>query len=204
VPSRLGCRFADDRLDDEGGHRLLFIGSSQTVGAGAEDGEGTFFARVHRTLSRALAPTSLESLNAAVSGANSHRLLRIYRARYARFRPDLVVINLGNNDAHARFAQGLSGFLALNQRLGIQAVLIEEANSAERRQSALHRKHEIMRALAKRNGVPIYGLDAFFNQPGIIDSGLLWWDHVHLSPYGHAVAANWLAPKLLPFFAHAP
>ena len=33
---------------------------------------------------------------------------------------------------------------------------------------------------------------------GVLDSGRLWWDNVHLSSYGQALTAAWLAPLMLP------
>jgi hypothetical protein len=84
---------------DKSTYRVLFIGSSQTVGAGAKDLEDTFFVRVHHYLSQAISPKfHLESVNFSVSGYRAEKLLRDFKSRYRDFPPDLVVINLSFND----------------------------------------------------------------------------------------------------------
>jgi lysophospholipase L1-like esterase len=187
------------------GFRLLFIGSSQTIGAGAENVRETFFARTHQILSADLAPVPLESLNASVSGATAEYLLEEYRKQYIQFRPDLVVIDLGNNDPADGFGKGLAGFLEENKRAGIQTILLEEANSFEAaRFDNLRRNHETMERLAVEYRVPVYPLHNFLNQPDVRDTGFIWWDIVHLTSYGQAVVSQWLAPRIRIAFDRLP
>jgi hypothetical protein len=83
---------------DKSTYRVLFIGSSQTVGAGAKDLEDTFFVRVHHYLSQAISPKfHLESVNLSVSGYHAEKLLHDFKSHYRDFPPDLVVINLAFN-----------------------------------------------------------------------------------------------------------
>ncbi len=110
-------------------YRILFIGSSQTVGAGAEKLEDTFFVHVHKYLSLKI---DVESINASVSGKSSGFLLNEYRNKYVQLKPDVVIINLSNNDLSTlQFVDNMNEFLNLNQSAGIQTLFLEEANSGE-------------------------------------------------------------------------
>jgi len=182
-------------------YRVLFIGSSQTVGAGARGLEETFFVRVHRSLSAAIAPKfRLESVNSSVSAYRAADLLREYQSRYRDLRPDLVVINLSNNDQRSRekFAVAMTGFLELNRAAGIQTILLQEANSPE---MADHKRllanHEVLRQLGEKYHVSVLPLHGFLSQSARLGNGALWWDPVHLTSFGQEVTAGWLAPQLL-------
>jgi len=172
-------------------YRVLFVGTSQTIGAGALTLEDTFFALVHRYL-RDVTPGSiyLESINVSVSGSHSPLLLKEYDDNYLKFRPDIVVINL--------FGTAIDGFLKQNELYGIKTILLENANTSEKYDTDdLLSNHEALRRLAKRYNVPVYSLHNFLSQPTIAGSGALWWDYAHLTSYGQGVVGRWLAPKVL-------
>jgi lysophospholipase L1-like esterase len=182
-------------------YRVLFVGTSQTIGAGALTLEDTFFALVHRYL-RDVIPGSiyLESINISVSGSHSPVLLKEYDDNYLKFRPDVVVINLSGNDQGqtSQFEAAIDGFLKQNELYGIKTILLEEANSSEKYDTDdLLSNHEALRRLAKRYNVPVYSLHNFLSQPTIAASGALWWDYAHLTSYGQGVVGRWLAPKVL-------
>jgi lysophospholipase L1-like esterase len=182
-------------------YRVVFVGTSQTMGAGALTLEDTFFALVHRYL-RDVIPGSiyLESINISVSGSHSPLLLKEYDENYLKFRPDIVVINLSSNDQGqtSQFEAAIDGFLKQNELYGIKTILLEEANPSEKYDTDdLLSNHEALRRLAKRYNVPVYPLHNFLSQPIIAGSGALWWDTGHLTSYGQGVVGRWLAPKIL-------
>ena len=182
-------------------YRVLFVGTSQTIGAGALTLEDTFFALVHRYL-RDVIPGSiyLESINISVSGSHSPLLLKEYDENYLKFRPDIVVINLPNTDQgqKGQFEAAIDGFLKQNELYGIKTILLEEANTSEKHDTDdLLSNHEVLMRLAKRYNVPVYSLHNFLSQPIIAGSGALWWDDFHLTSYGQGVVGRWLAPKIL-------
>jgi hypothetical protein len=169
-------------------YRVLFVGASQTVGAGALTLEDTSFALVHRYL-RDVIPGSiyLESINIS---SPSPELLKEYDDKYLKFRPDIVVINL--------FGTAIDGFLKQNELYGIKTILLENANTSEKYDTDdLLSNHEALGRLAKRYNVPVYSLHDFLSQPTIAGSGALWWDDGHLTSYGQRVVGRWLAPKVL-------
>ncbi|MCX5796133.1 MAG: SGNH/GDSL hydrolase family protein [Elusimicrobia bacterium] len=179
-------------------YRILFVGTSQAVGAGAPRLADTFPFLTHAALVKALGPSRpIETLNMAVSGSDSVALLDDYRRLYSRFRPDLVVLDLSSNDRPEQLASGIEGFLSLNKAAGIRSILLKEANSNESPYpDGLLRKHRLLDEAARRYSVPVYDLHGFLNAPAVFQTGWLWWDQVHLTPYGQELAAEWLAPKL--------
>ena len=175
-------------------YRILFVGTSQAVGAGAAHLADTFPFLVHAALGRS---RPLETLNMAVSGSDSVALLGDYRRVYSRFQPDLVVLDLSSNDRPERLVLGIEGFLSFNKAAGIRSLLLKEANSNEAPYPyGLLQKHRLLDEAARRFGVPVYDLHRYLNDPAVFRTGFLWWDIVHLTPYGQALAARWLAPKV--------
>ena len=78
--------------------RVAFLGTSQTYGSGAERISETFVARCHGLLAQALGDISVETYNFSISGSNSTELLGKYAESWRFSQPDLLVINLSNND----------------------------------------------------------------------------------------------------------
>ncbi len=189
-------------------YRIIFIGTSQTIGVGANRLEDTFYVRTHLYL-RAGIPASihLESINISVSGSNSKSLLKDYEQDYLKLRPDIVLINLANNDKwNKKFFPEISSILKKNKLSGIKTVLLEEASGQgdSSHRFALLTNHKELRKLAQLYNIPVYPLHEYLNQPSLSSSGTVWWDHVHLTSYGHELVAHWLAPKLLKELQSSP
>jgi lysophospholipase L1-like esterase len=176
------------------GYRVLFIGTSQTVGACAQKLEHSFFVRTSRIMN---ASQKLESLNMSVSGSDSNRLFDDYEKHYLRFAPDLAVINLSVNDRLIGFEEEIEKFVSLNQSLGIKTVLIEEASFSEFQPEKMAKMHQILRQVGERYNLPVYPLHDFLDQLSVKSTGWLWCDMVHLTSYGQDLVAQWLAPKLV-------
>jgi lysophospholipase L1-like esterase len=189
------------RKSDKSTYRVLFIGSSQTVGAGAKDLEDTFFVRVHQYLSEAISPKfHLESVNLSVSGYRAEKLLRDFQSRYRDFPPDLVVINLSFNDGRSaeNFFTAMTEFLDFNETAGIKTILLEEAYSTETDPPrGLFANHQVLRRLGRKYRVPVLPLHDFLSESAKLGNGRLWWDQVHLTSYGQELTADWLAPQIL-------
>lgn len=178
--------------------RVIFAGTSQTIGAGAKNLEETFFVKTHRQLAANLSPLLLESINISISAVSPPVLLQEYEQKYLRLEPDLMVINLGTNGMNEELASGLSGFLEINRSHHISTVIILEPNSSEI-ETTIKEKHQIMRSLGAKENIPILDLQAYLSNPSVDRSGALWWDFVHLTSYGHSLVAEWLSLQLLPY-----
>ncbi|HUK39597.1 MAG TPA: SGNH/GDSL hydrolase family protein [Candidatus Acidoferrales bacterium] len=189
------------KSDKSSTYRVLFIGSSQTIGAGAEDLEDTFFVRVHHYLSEAIAPKfHLESINLSVSSYRAEELLPDFKSRFRDFPPDLVVINLSFNDRDSpeNFLAAMTGFLDFDKAAGIKTILLEEAYSGETDSpQGLSANHQVLRRLGRKYHVPVLPLHDFLSESAKLGNGTLWWDQVHLTSYGQELTAAWLAPQVL-------
>jgi len=182
----------------EGTIRVGFLGSSQTFGLGAETVDDTFVARIQRLLSADLpAGSALECLAFASPGWRSADLLRRYREAWGHSDPDILVVNLSNNDMDPEeLASNLRQLVEFNRTRGIRTRLVLEPNAREADVITLLEKHAAVRGVAKEFDVPVWDLHAYLNRDDVFDSGFVWWDHVHLTSYGHRLVAQWLAVHL--------
>ena len=53
-----------------------------------------------------------------------------------------------------------------------------------------------MRSIAVESGVPLADLSAHFGSDGVHDSGLFWWDTIHMTSLGNEVTAEFLIPHV--------
>ncbi|HTO78912.1 MAG TPA: SGNH/GDSL hydrolase family protein [Methylocystis sp.] len=82
--------------------RLLAIGSSSTVGVGASSNGKAYPAQLEAILEHALQGTDLEIISRGVSGETANVAAERLRSEVALAKPDLVLWQLGTNDAIAR------------------------------------------------------------------------------------------------------
>jgi lysophospholipase L1-like esterase len=178
--------------------RVAFLGTSQTYGIGAERISETFVARCHRLLAQALGDISVETYNFSFSGPNSTELLSKYAESWRFSEPDLLVINLSNNDrVPDTLTANLRTLAHLARAAGGRVVFLLEPNAAEVEHRGLREKHSAIQRLGQELGVPVWNLDGYLSSDPVYDSGMMWWDKVHLTSYGHGVVAEWLAPQML-------
>lgn len=174
-----------------GGRPILYIGSSQTWGAGSLSGV-TWVDQVQKALEQA-GGRAVPYVNTGIPGQTAPNLLRFYREEWLRYDPRLVVINLGSNDKNPRkFREALAGFISLNRSRGIKTLLILEANALHTPNGMLPEMHAAMRQVAAEHDVPLIDLHGALMQRQ--EEGFLWWDFVHLSDLGQRFAAEHIAP----------
>jgi lysophospholipase L1-like esterase len=178
--------------------RVAFLGTSQTYGSGAETISETFVARCHRLLAQALGDISVETYNFSISGSNSTELLSKYAESWRFSRPDLLVINLSTNDGKIdTLIENLRTLAHQTRVAGGRVVFLLEPNAAEGKYRGLREKHSAIQRLGQELRVPVWNLDGYLSSNPVYDSGMMWWDKVHLTSYGHGVVAEWLAPQML-------
>ena len=162
---------------------VLFLGTSQTWGEGAallEDG---------MTWRAAALLPGVEVVNAARQGSNSPELAQRYENYLNRFQPDLIVVNLGHNDGREMLEGGLERIASWK----VPLLFVLEGNSPENPPEArpfLNQKHAVMRSVAQKHGIPL--IDLHEHLRGQANTGLLWWDFVHPTSYGHRLAGEFL------------
>jgi len=175
--------------------RILFVGSSQTWGAGARHQEDAFVARICSLLDKD--GGRHECINSGICGEWAPSLVGLYEKEWSRFRPQLVVVNLGNNDGDPQaFGEALEELARFNRQRGIAMLFVMEANSTESDTTSLERKHGIMREVAARHQIRVADLHHYLAEHR--DDGFLWWDFVHLTSFGHSLAAGYLIAEIRP------
>jgi lysophospholipase L1-like esterase len=191
VAARVTRRLAEEPA---GRRRILFVGSSQTWGAGAMRASEGYVERLAARLEQDF-PGHFQCLNVAVCGAYASTQWAAFEAQWARTEPELAVIDLGNNDKDPRaFEQGIERFLAYGREHGVRVVLVLEPNYDRHDNPALRANHALLRALGERYGVPVVDVHAEVARRA--GEGFVWWDHVHPTSFGHALLAEILYPRL--------
>jgi lysophospholipase L1-like esterase len=186
------------RTAAENTRRVLFMGTSQTWGAGASEQAATFVEVLEKKLNEnATRGIRLECMNTGISGLKSFQLLKLYRREWIEFEPRVIVAIVGNNDRRMdRLQSSLEKMIELSAEAGIQPVLVLEANSAERGNRFLSAKHRVMRRVGRSYGVPVIDMHAYLGSR--YDDGFLWWDYVHLTDFGQQLMAEKLYEELAP------
>lgn len=166
---------------------VLLLGTSQTWGEGAALLEDSLSYRAAATL------PGVELINAGRQGSNSPELAQRYEAYLKDLQADLLVVNLGHNDGKEMLAESLERMAGW----GVPLLFVLEANSPENPPGArpfLEDKHRVMREVAARHGLPLVDLHAWMK--GQAGTGLLWWDFVHPTSYGHRLAGEFLGQAI--------
>jgi len=179
----------------EGIRRILFLGSSQTFGCGAQEPEECFVSLLEARLNQTAAGGKhFECLKAAIPGATSTELLYGYEQGWKNYAPELVVVNLGCNDRNPEtFADNLRRIAALNQEAGIKTLFVLEALSDETAPNGSP-NYAIMTQVAQELKVPLFNGYECLHQRR--DDGFLFWDVVHLTSFGHQVAEQCMEPVI--------
>jgi lysophospholipase L1-like esterase len=191
-------RYANLKRPDE--HRILFIGTSQTWGAGAKNPEDTFANEFQDRLNLQ-GNSRFTVINGGISALTSTQLLDLYRTQWLDLDLDTVVINLSNNDSTGmEFEDNLMEMVLLGNTRDIRTVLVLEPNTIENNDTRSHQKlldnHESMRRVAAANDLLLIDMPARLNDH--YDDGFLWWDKVHLSSFGQSLFADVLMDELAP------
>ncbi|MHB2017797.1 MAG: SGNH/GDSL hydrolase family protein [Candidatus Xenobia bacterium] len=169
--------------------RIMFVGSSQTWGSGADSEADIWVRRVERALG------DVECVNCGVCGLTSERLLALYRNYWMRMQPQLVVIDLAFNDTDPQvLAANLRRFCTLNAQHGIRTLLIPEPCCNEAPNPGMVAKHAAVAAVAHEMHVDLLEMQPWMDSHA--QDGYLWWDWVHLTTFGQALFAERLTPVL--------
>ena len=170
-----------------GARRILFLGSSQTWGAGAADAEDVWIARLERLWNPAPASaTQYELINAGISGLRARRVRELYETRWRAWKPDAIVVVLGANDRDpAVLSRELVALAGAARNDGAHVVFVPEPESTERRyrNDPPAESQAAVRDAAARADVPLLEVHASLAEAST--GGFLWWDRVHLTSYGH-------------------
>jgi len=140
-------------------------------------------------------------VNGGLNGGKARQVADMYLENFLRFRPSLVVVNLGCNDGSAdptrprpNYAVQLQRIVDANKEAGIPTLLVNEAVSVEQFEDGLP-INDVMPTIAAVED-SVYFADAFAELKSKYHTGFLFWDLVHPTDYGHALLADFLAPRI--------
>lgn len=173
-------------------YRIVFVGSSQTWGSGAPTLQTTFVSIAAAKLQKKI---PVEIINSGLEGVSSAELLPAYSKWIVYLKPDMVVINLSNNDRGdvEAFAANLQRFVNMNANAHIATVFILEANSQEMGRN-IDKAHVTMHNIGRSYAIPIIDLHSYLLSQN--SNGIIWWDYVHPTEFGHRLAGQYIADRL--------
>ena len=177
--------------------RILFLGSSQMAGRGAALVQDSIAVQAYEALRNAGMGDEVVIINGSKEGTTSNDLLERCKDRLFLFQPEIVMINLSVNDLPKTFRKGLEGLSAWASTIHARVIFIQEANSLEVPKRFLSRKHSIMTEVARSTNAPMFPLHAHMSGGSIYDSGMIWWDPVHMTSYGQQKAGEFIAEQLI-------
>jgi len=171
-----------------GVRRILVLGTSQTWGSGAARPEDVWVRRLEAALNQsARLGERFELIDAGLPGERAEKLREHFEESWVAWRPELVLVNLGNNDRDpAVLARELERIARRAREAGSRVAFVPEPNCIESRSErslrGLRANHAAMREVAGRLGIPVVEVhEALVAER---DGGFLWWDRVHLTSYG--------------------
>lgn len=175
--------------------RVVFMGRSQTWGAGARNEAETFVRRIEGKLNSAsYSNRNIECINAGISGTMPLMdLVDIYSKNLIGLKPQLTVISLSNKEPDpAHFSSALKRLVDLDIAQGIGTVFVLEGHSIER--TLPERVRSIIEEVGRQKGIPIYDLQEYLAQN--YEKGFIWWDTAHLTSFGQKLTADYLSDRI--------
>lgn len=199
--------------DDQ--QKIMFLGSSQTWGAGASNKTKSFPIVFENLLNKSLETSSqssnlshqilgvstdqkIKTINAGISGTTSSELLNEYQNEWIKLKPNLVFVNLSSNDftydiPREIFKRNIEKLIELNRENNIQTVLLIEASSNELKIENYF--HTILKEMAQRESILIIDINDYLKEKN--NTGLIWWDFIHPTDYGHQLIAEYILEILI-------
>lgn len=183
--------------------RIVVLGSSSTVGAGATDPAHSYVAQLSRALATRDTTHTIQVFNAGINGQTAPDMLRRLRKDVLDRKPALVIWQTGVNDAirgigAKSFRESLQRGVAEMKTHGIAVVLVDQqdftgaakipdyssyvtaiADIAHQHNIRVLQRYRVMRYLSER-------------RPGGLPS-LLARDHLHMNDFAHTCIGELLA-----------
>lgn len=209
------------QFTDNEHEKIIFIGSSQTWGAGASKQKNTFPALFEKLINEKTMDNKQKNIphkvrgqqtnkilgistdnqmvivNTGISGSTSSQLLKKYSDEWINLEPKVVFINLSSNDStygipEKEFVANLEKFISINKSKNIRTIFLVEPQSIEiERENPFH---EVVKSLGKKHNILVINLHSYLEDKN--DSGLIWWDFIHPTDYGHELIAKFILDSI--------
>lgn len=185
---------------DPEANQIVFIGTSQTWGAGVRSDDDVFARVVEKELNEARpGGRGVRCLNAGINAADLQKLMVHVKEEWIRLSPRLVIVNLSTNDSASgvdpvQYEKELSELVDVWREAGSEVLFVLEANALEAK-TVSRRLHPAMRQVSREKDVPLINMQEYLDLH--YDDGFLWWDFVHMTSFGHRLVADHLMAEIL-------
>ena len=185
--------------------RILAIGSSSTRGAGASAPSRTYPARLEAELARRFPLAGSDVWNDGVDGEVAAETLERMKRELASISPDLVVWQVGTNDAMAQvdpaaFRATLRDGIAWLRSQGVDLILMDPQFCPRVAKEPVYSAYvDIIGEVARDMGVPVmrrYAAMRYWANRTRTPQTMLAGDSFHLNDRGYACVAEVLAEGL--------
>ncbi|MEN5083666.1 SGNH/GDSL hydrolase family protein [Bosea sp. TWI1241] len=187
--------------------RILAIGSSSTEGVGASGGDKTYPARLAVLLRDGLSGRQIDMVNAGIGGEIAPQTLQRLKAALAASRYDLVIWQVGTNDAVTggdleAFRKLVADGIGAARAAGTRMVVLDPQFYPGIKETARYRSYvEAIAEIARGAGVPVLSRYAAMREWYERDAegfmAALAGDRFHMSDAGYACLAQDIAMSLL-------
>jgi lysophospholipase L1-like esterase len=183
--------------------RVIVLGSSQIDGEGISKFQEDVSSQLQRLLSEKLTTPdkNWEVIAAGVSGHTADNLLEPFKYQWLKLQPDLVIVNLSSNDSvfsqnevPPSFPISLEEYAKLAKKHNFTLVFSAEPNSIESVPTI--KNHQAMKEVAEKNNVIFLHTHDYLATK--TDTGILWWDFVHMTSFGYRLMAEYFFNQLEP------
>jgi acyl-CoA thioesterase I len=185
--------------------KILAIGSSTTAGIGA--GGAGYASQLGPLIKARLPQTTIEVVVSGVLAETASGAAYRLGSELSTYRPNLVVWQLGTNDAtfgvsSEQFRASIAAGLAAIRAAGAEVVLVDPQYSRwAEGGTATAVKAGIIAEEARRRGIPVARRFAAMQRLAATNraafDALISWDGLHLSAAGHACMAEQVAGTIL-------
>lgn len=189
------------RLKDKDPFRILVVGSSSTAGVGATSPDKAYTARLEDELERRLPGVDVQVIARGIGGETAEGAEARLPKEIAAAKPDLVVWQIGTNDAARRIdvakfrtlaTEGLSEIAAT----GVDVALLDP-QYVPTDEAAFRPYLDVINAVSAQTGVPVaHRFDAMRALAKAGGAGMITRDNLHMNDQGHACVGAFLAEAL--------
>lgn len=185
--------------------RVLAIGSSSTVGVGASSPRATYTSQLGLELGKTFKGLNVAMVNRGVSGEVAETTASRLRVEVALTKPDLVLWQVGTNDALSRvpisdFAQTVSRTLKWLKGAGVDVVLVgPQFTKGASKDEHYRLMKDALKQVAHEENVPlIKRYEAMqYLQEARAKLSLMSEDELHLNDLGYRCMAEHVARGIL-------
>ena len=175
---------------ETGVKRIMFVGTSQTIGAGASEIRRTFFSRLHRKINQAEAAISL---NISQSALSPEEMFARFLDAIQIYKPTHVIVNLGYNRSDYSLVKTLMDYYDFAKKINAKIVFMREANNLAITSDYLKEVDQF----TKENSLPTIDLYGYLRSPQVDEDLSIWWDPVHFNDRGQRLAADFIYEEFL-------